>query len=123
MVEGFHGVPSAPWNEAPTTAPDWRHAAGQLVGLPEPPFHWKPEKNRSAVAATKGPDGRIGPGAVVLRCGCPLRSLHWSSRGATSQTVADSLGGRIRLSAGMPNFSCSRQIMLSVKGRLRARIS
>src|SRR5574337_2045304 len=62
MDEGFHGVPSVPWNEAPTTAPDWRHAAGQLMGLPEPPFHWKPEKNRSAVAATKGPDGRIGPG-------------------------------------------------------------
>lgn len=45
------------------------------------------------------------------------------ARSSTGQTVADSLGGRIRLSAGMPNRSCKRQIMLSVKGRFRARIS
>lgn len=52
------------------------------------------------------------------------REIVVQQRGpSTDHAVADSLGGRIRLSAGMPNFSCSRQIMLSVKGRLRARIS
>ena len=39
------------------------------------------------------------------------------------QAAAGNFDGRIRLSAGMPNFSCRRQIILSVRGRLRARIS
>ncbi len=44
---------------------------------------------------------------------------------ASVPAMADAAGlvRRIRLSAGMPNFSCSCQIMASVKGRLRARIS
>ena len=39
------------------------------------------------------------------------------------QAADDNFVGRIKLSAGIPNFSCNRQIMLSVSGRLRARIS
>jgi len=54
----LHGVPFAPWRDAPTTLQQWRAVAGQKGDLDEPPFDAQGKEPAAGLIIVE-PDGRI----------------------------------------------------------------
>ena len=67
--------------------------------------------------------GELGKTAIALT-GRKILSLDKLVEDPENERKTfDDMDDLVRLSAGIPNFSCSFQIILSVRGRLRLRIS
>ena len=55
----LHGVPFAPWADAPTTLEQWDEVPGQMPDLQEPDFDCPHDREAAAGIVIQEPDGRV----------------------------------------------------------------
>ncbi|MEY4752585.1 MAG: hypothetical protein RJA44_260 [Pseudomonadota bacterium] len=120
---GLHGVPFAPWLDAPPTTPQWADVAGQLK-LAESPLKLSSGKKAAAGAVIEEPDGRIWVVAPTNGFGGYTRTFPkgrvepgLSLQASAIKEVWEEAGLRIEITALLGDFERSMTVTRYYRAR------